>query len=251
MSAAGHGGLMHSELAKLLTTRTTALLVGAEVVLGAVATSGAIASGALSTSRLGSGNGVRDLLLHAGLTAALTLVIGVSISAGEYRHGTIVDTFLTVPRRSRVITAKVGTGTVVGLVAGLASALSVGITAMIWYAAKGISYGGGAGVPVRSLLGVVGWHTMFCVIGVAVGFLIRNQAGAVIAAVTWLFVAETAVSGLAVRLARWLPATAARALGNDTAHGLLPQLGGLFVLLAWSAAAVTAATLVVRRRDLT
>ena len=52
MSAAGHGGLMHSELAKLFSTRTAALLVGAEVVLGAVATSGAVASGAFSTSRL-------------------------------------------------------------------------------------------------------------------------------------------------------------------------------------------------------
>jgi ABC-2 type transport system permease protein len=237
VTAAGHGGLMHSELAKLFSTRTTALLVGAEVLLGAVATSGAVASGAFSTSRLGTANGLRDLLLHAGLTAALTLVI--------------VDTFLTVPRRGRVVTAKVGMGLIAGFVAGLASALSVGATAAIWYAVKGSSYGGGTAVPVRSLLGVIAWHTFFCVIGVAVGFMIRNQAGAVIASLTWLFVAETAVSGLAVRLARWLPATAARAVGNDPAHGLLPQVGGLFVLSAWSAGAVVVATLVVRRRDLT
>jgi len=216
-----------------------------------VSTSGAVASGTFSTTRLATTNGLRDLMLHAGLTAALTLVLGVTISAGEYRHGTIVDTFLTVPRRSRVVVAKVTIGLLAGLVAGLASALSVGGTAAAWYAAKGVTYSGSSTAAVRSLAGVVGWHVFFCVIGVAVGMVVRSQAGAVIAALTWMFIAETAVSGLAVRLARWLPATAARALGNDTATGLLPQLGALVVLAGWSAAAVVVAVTLVRRRDLT
>jgi len=87
------------------------------------------------------------------------------------------------------------------------------------------------------------------VIGVAVGSLIRAQAAAIVTAVVWIFVAETALSGLVVSLGRWLPATAARTLGNAPDAGLLPQLGAGVVLLGWAAVAAVGAAAVTMRRD--
>src|SRR5436305_1155578 len=92
------GGLFHSEVAKLLTTRAVRWVVVAELALIAVAESGAVASGTISSAKLATPQGVRTLLEHGGLAAIMTIVLGVTISASEYRHHTITDTFLSTPR---------------------------------------------------------------------------------------------------------------------------------------------------------
>ena len=122
-------------------------------------------------------------------------------------------------------------------------------TAAAWYAAKGVSFHAGSSAVVRTSIGVIGWHTAYAVIGVALGALVRSQAAAIVVAVGWIFLAETGVAGLAVGLGRWLPATAARALGDDPGSGLLPQVGAAAVLAGWAAAICVGATIATKRRD--
>jgi len=241
--------LAHSELAKLLSTRTIRWVIAAELVLIALAESGAVESGALSSTKLATAAGMRALLVHGGLAAVMSLIIGVTISAGEYRHGTIADTFLSTPRRTPVLLAKFWIAAIAGLVAGVLSSVAALTTALIWYSVKGISYGASDGTVVRALVGVTAWHLLYAVIGVALGALIRAQSAAIVAAVVWIFIAETAVAGLAVSLGRWLPATAARGLGYDSSNGLLPQAGGGVVLALWTAAFGVGAVIVTLRRD--
>jgi ABC-2 type transport system permease protein len=242
-------GLMHSELAKLLTTRAVKWVVLAELFLVALAESGAIASGALSTAKLETPGGVRLVLEHGGLAAIMSLVIGILVTAGEYRHGTIADTFLSVPRRTPVVVAKLWIGFFAGVLAGILSSLTALVTAVIWYSAKGLSFDVTSASVVRSLIGIVLWHAMYATIGVALGALLRSQAVAIVLAVIWIFVAETAVAQLVVSVGRWLPATAARGLGYSSDSGLLPQLGAGFVLAGWAAVAAVAAIAVTKRRD--
>jgi ABC-2 type transport system permease protein len=241
--------LTHSEFAKLLTTRTIRWVIIAELALIALAESGAVESGAISSTKLATAAGVRALLVHGGLAAVMSLIIGVTISAGEYRHGTIADTFLSTPRRTPVLLAKFWIAAVAGLVAGILSSAVALTTALIWYSVKGISFGADDGTVVRAFVGVTAWHVLYAVIGVALGALIRAQSAAIVAAVVWIFIAETAVAGLAVSLGRWLPATAARGLGYDSSSGLLPQASGGIVLALWTAAFCVGAVIVTLRRD--
>jgi ABC-2 type transport system permease protein len=104
---------------------------------------------------------------------------------------------------------------------------------------------------LRSLGGIVLWVGLYAVIGVAVGSIIRAPAAAIVSVLIWLTIVETAVSGLVVSVGRWLPATAASALGNAPVDGLLPQVGAGFVLFGWAALTTAGALIATTRRDVT
>ncbi len=101
-------------------------------------------------------------------------ILGVLVVAGEYRHRTMLTTFLAEPRRLRVIVAKLVT--VGGIGAALAAA-TYGVTfavAEILYARNGVSH---LGVDATRL----GWGTVlsgaaYGLLGVAVGALTRNRS---------------------------------------------------------------------------
>ena len=241
--------LWAAELLKLNSTRAARWIVIGAALLAALVISGAVASGGVSLNELATDAGLRTVLEHGGLAAIMPLILGILISAGEYRHGTVVDTFLTEPRRARVIGAKLLAGATAGVVAGIACAGATAVTVAAWYSAKDVPLDLSSTAVVRSLVGIVLWDLLYAVIGVAVGSLIRAQAAAIVTAVVWIFVAETALSGLVVSLGRWLPATAARTVGNAPDAGLLPQVGAGVVLLGWAAVAAVGAAAVTTRRD--
>jgi energy-coupling factor transporter ATP-binding protein EcfA2 len=86
-------------------------------------------------------------------------------------------------------------------------------------------------------------------IGVAVGALIRNQVGAIIAVLAWGFVAENLLFGLVPAVGRFGPFHAGDALvGLATAH-LLPATPGGLVLVAWAAALSLVGIPLAVRRD--
>lgn len=241
-------GLVGAELAKLTTVRIPRWVLLAQVALLAMAGSGAVVSGALTAQRLATPSGLRLLLAHGGVVAVFSLAVGITLSAGEFRHGTVVDTFLTEPRRGRVMVAKLVAGLVAGLVGGaVVSAATLGL-GVAWCTAKGVTFDWSVGW--RSGVGVLLWQALYTVLGVAVGAMIRAQAAAVVAAVAWLFVAETALGQLVGPLARWLPATAASALGNTPGDTLVSQVTGGAVLAGWTALAAAGAVVLTARRDL-
>lgn len=243
-------GLVAAEILKLSTTRAARWVLAAGGLLVALAMSGAIASGGVPLASLGTDDGLRTVMEHGGLPAILPLILGVLMTAGEYRHGTVVDTFLTEPRRSRAVLAQLTAGALVGLASGVVCAVVAAVTAALWYAAKDVPLDLGSPVAVRSLVGIVAWQALYTVIGVAVGAIVRAQAAAIVTVIAWVFIAETAIAGLVVSLGRWLPATAARALGNAPDAGLLPQVGAAAVLLGWAVLLSVGAIAATARRDL-
>jgi ABC-2 type transport system permease protein len=243
--------LFRAELIKLFTLRSTVWLLLAGALLSALALSGSVASGFLPDAELATDDGLRLVLQHGGVGAIIALILGILISAGEYRQGTVVDSFLTEPRRWRVVVAKLLTGGVLGSVAGLVTCVTTATAAAAWYTGKDLDLDLTSTVVVKSLVGVTLWTLLYAMLGVVVGAIIRNPPTAIVAAVVWLFIAEAAVAGLAVDLGRWLPATAAAALGNSPTDDLLSQVGGGFVLLGWVAVALVGAIIATRRRDVT
>jgi ABC-2 type transport system permease protein len=241
--------MIRSELRKLTTVRGPWLLLAAGPLLIVAGVTGLVQSG---------GN-VHDpamqsrALAHVALAALFTLIFGILAIAGEYRHGTVTDTFLTSPNRTQVVTAKLAVYGSVGAAAGLiSSAVAIVVTAA-WWAAKGGSFHLSAAWPTLS--GGTAVNIAFAAIGVGVGALVRNLAGAIAATLAWIAVIEGVAGQLVgAELARWLPFYASEALGRanvTTTIRLLPQWGGGLVLLGYAALFATAAVVTTLRRDVT
>lgn len=195
--------------------------------------------------------GKQRVLFSAGMGSILAIVLGVLISAGEFRHGTITDTYLTTPRRGRVLTAKLAAGFAVGAAAGLASAATTLAVSASWLSATDNALPLGEGYVWLTLLGGLLWCTAYAVIGVAVGTLTRNPVLGIVGALAWLYVIEGIVVSAFEDVGRWLPSGAASAVGKAVKDGLLPQWGGVVMLGVYAAVIAGVAGLTTLRRDVT
>jgi hypothetical protein len=226
--------------AEWLKLRTTRLLHGALPAM--LALSGAAVAGKVLTSRnaaeLESGTGVLETLAATGTGAIVMLVVGIVVAAGEHRHGTAADTYLTTPRRHRVVTAKLVLAAAVGLTAGVVVSATCVALAVLLYRTEAASFPYGDADVWLSLGGALLYTTLFAVLGVAIGSLARNQTLAVSGALAWLAVVEHTLVGLVPDIGRWLPAAAGQAIVRTPLGDLLSPLGGAAVLALYTAAFV-------------
>lgn len=242
--------LVADEILKLRTVRGPWLLIAAAqlVVVGGV--SGLLAGGADPQLAATAYRAVQ----HVGLVSLFTLVFGITAVAGEYRHRTVTDTYLAAPRRSRVLLAKLAVYTATGLVAGLLSAATAVVVTAVWFWSKDSSLNLSDGDLWRVLAGAVLWNGAFAAIGVAVGALVRNLAGAVAAALAWIALVEGIVGEILGGLGRWLPLASGSALARlDLVSGApgLPQWGAGLVLAGYAAGFAALAGLTTVRGDVT
>jgi ABC-2 type transport system permease protein len=243
--------LIRSEFRKLSTVRSPWLLLAAGPLLVVAGVTGLVQSGGNVHDPAVQGKA----LAHVALAALFTLIFGIFAVAGEYRHGTMTDTFLSTPSRGRVLAAKLAVYGSIGAAAGLVSAaVAVAVTAT-WWSAKGGSVHLSAAGSWRTLAGGVAVNVAFAAIGVGVGALLRNLAVAIAATLAWIALVEGIAGQLAgAGLARWLPFSASQALGRVNLTGtarLLPQWGGGLVLAGYAIAFAAAAMVTTLRRDVT
>jgi ABC-2 type transport system permease protein len=243
--------MIRSEFRKITSIRSPWLLLAAGPLIVVAGVTGLVQSG----GNVHDPAVQRQALAHVGLAALITLIFGIIAVAGEYRHGTITDTYLSCPDRRRVITAKLAVYGLAGAAAGLvSSAVALAVTAA-WWAAKGSSL---------QLSGTDTWLTLggglaacfaFSINGVGLGALIRNLVGAVAVALAWIALVEGIVGQLVGSgLARWLPFYASEALDRTNIGAttrLLPQWAGGLVLLGYAAVFAGAAVVTTLRRDVT
>jgi ABC-2 type transport system permease protein len=249
-AARGAAGVVGDEVLKLRTVRLPWVLLAAAVAVAAAGASGRMAEGpdlADPATAIGA-------IGHAGLVSLFALVLGVSAVAGEHRHRTIADTYLSTPRRGRVVLAKLAVTTVAGAGIGLVAAVVAVATTAAWFAGQGGSLDLASGPVLRTAGGAIAWCAAFAAIGVGVGALVRNLMGALTAALAWLALVE----GVAAELvgddvARWLPFRAGTALGDlPSATGGAGELGQGEAAVALAVYAVALAALALSttvRRD--
>jgi ABC-2 type transport system permease protein len=243
--------LIRSEVLKLRTVRGPWLLLAAGPVLVIAGISGLVVSGTTGHDPAAQAKA----LAHVGLTSIFTLLFGILAVAGEYRHKTITDTYLSTPARGRVIGAKLVAYAALAALAGMMSTLVGLAVAAAWWADKGAIFAWADPAMWATIGGGIAWNAIFAAIGVSAGALIRNLVGAVASALAWIALVEGVVGQLIGHLARWLPFYAGQALGaGGTAmlpEPLLPRLGALVVLLAYTAIFALAAITTSVRRDIT
>jgi ABC-2 type transport system permease protein len=243
--------LIRSEFRKLSTVRGPWLLLAAGPLLVVAGVTGLVQSG----GSVHDPSVQSKALAHVTLAALFTLIFGIFAVAGEYRHGTITDTFLSAPARGRVVTAKLAVYASVGAMAELVSGMVAVAATAAWWSAKGGSFSFSAAGSWRTLAGGVAVNVAFAAIGVGVGTLLRNLAVAIAAALAWIALVEGIAGQLAgTGLARWLPLRASEALGRADmtgTAGFLPQWGGGLVLAGYAIAFAAAAMVTTLRRDVT
>ncbi len=241
--------LLAAELLKLRTTRTPWALLVSTVAVSALAVASAVAVGSDASFDPQTVDGLRTVLSTSAAGAILVLVLGIIVSGGEYRHGTATDTFLTTPRRWRVIVAKLTTGAIVGIVFGaLASGVALAVAALT-YRLKDFTFPLGSSQAWSTLGGAVLYAALFGGIGAATGSLVRNQVAGIVGWIVWLTLVEHLAVGLVPSIGRWLPASAGRALVGGSNGDLLSPLAGAIVLIAYAVVIMGAAVVIERYRD--
>jgi ABC-type transport system involved in multi-copper enzyme maturation permease subunit len=196
-----------------------------------------------------------------GVAYLLALVIGVMAIGSEYRHKTITSTFLSAPKRLRVMLAKMISLLVIGGLYGVVFLLgSVGVGAAA-IAAKGFSPLPEVGPIARTLglsLLVLG---LWALIGLGAGILIPNQVAAILIAVGAAWIVEPLL-GFALGLVSWgqgivpyMPSRATSAMVgqvNTTADvHLLSWWAAALVLAAYAVGMAGVGSLLTVRRDVT
>ena len=243
------GDLVSAEWLKLRTTRLVYGMAAAAVLLSVAAVTGGVLATERSSTPLASTRGLDQILSLTGTGALVMLLVGILVAAGEYRHGTAADTFLTTPRRHRVVLAKLAVSAAVGLAAGLITAAAGVATAVALFNVEGTTFPLGDRDVWLTLAGTLAYTTLFAVLGVALGTLIRNQVLAVAVALAWIGIVEHIFISLAPGVGRWLPAMAGQAVVRTPIEDVLPPLGGLVVLTIYAVVVGVAGVRFAMTRD--
>jgi len=243
--------LLRSEWSKLWTTRTTWVMLGI-ALLGEALFAG-LYVGLTSLEEIegpvGEPEGLETVATGVGLLLVMMLVLGVLIATTEFRHGTASSTFLATPKRWPALLAKLGIALLVGVVAGLAYVIVNGGLAVALFAERGGDMPA-TGDLIEVYAGVVVSYAVICAFGLGVGEVVRNQVGAIIAAIAFFFVLSPLPELLPGSIGDYFPAQAIGSLhGNPEGDGSLGQVSGGLVLAAWATTLVALGTFLVCRRD--
>jgi ABC-type transport system involved in multi-copper enzyme maturation permease subunit len=176
----------------------------------------------------------------------LTLAVGVLTIGSEYRHQTITATFLAVPRRGRVMAAKVAALLVIGAFYGVLSlAGAVGAGSLV-LTSKGLAPYADTSIW-RTLVLCLLVLGLWALIGLGAGILIPNQIAALLISVAVAWIVEPVLS-LVLALTEWgksispyLPSRATSAMVEATSGGFdgqpveqLSWWAGALVLIAYA-----------------
>jgi ABC-2 type transport system permease protein len=239
-------GLVRSEALKAATTPATYGLLAAILAMTALNT-------ALSLSDPHANLAVIHTVRHA-LGAGrdftvLFVALGAVGAAGEFRHRTIIPTFLATPRRPRLVGAKIATYLTLGLFAALIAALIQLAIVLPWAAANGHVLGPWDRAVLDPVLSGAVAGACYAALGVAIGLLVRNQIVALMIAFGWFTVAESALAIVLPGASRFLPGGALSGVDTESLH-LLPLYAAVPLVAGWVVVIGTLALRTTLRRDL-
>lgn len=247
---AGYREAVRSEWTKFRTVRSTLVLTAlAAAVLPAFAVLVA-ATGSLQPDDTILG---ASLLGGAVLAQVLAASLGATLVTSEFRTGSIRSTLAACPRRPVVLAAK--------------STVAAGVIAVATLPASVAAYAVGralldtdryaTGDPFPALLGVVAALASLAVLGVGIGTVVRQPAGA-LAAVVGVVLLPGLLSPLFGDARRWVGGASLNGVlqkltqSSDATPEAVGSLGAwpsLAVVAAYTLVTVLGAASVLRRRD--
>jgi ABC-2 type transport system permease protein len=185
------------------------------------------------------------------------LLLGILAATNEFRHGTITPSLLVVPNRVKLMLSKLAAALIVGFVLGLVTTGLIIVLVAIFGSARDFTTGED---KLALLIGGSLASALFAGLGVGLGALVRNQVGAVVGTLVYVFVLEPALGGvlsLVDALDEIMPKYSLGAVGNGLMGAdfeeseALAQLPSGLILTAYVAIFLVAGLAMVRRRDIT
>lgn len=250
--------VLASEWIKLWSVRSTyaTLLIAAVLAVGLSALGAYVTTTVVAHPPAGQALPDPLMLSFSGFPVAqlAVAVLGALAFTAEHSTGLIRTTFVAVPRRRTVLAAKAATAGAVVLAAGeLLAFASFFLTQAIMSAHhRGLSLAH-PGVPGAVLAG--GFYlVLVALLGLGLGVIMRSTAAAIATVVALTYLIPEILSLLPYpwngRIDRFLPLTAAEQLVSlhPKTDMFAPALS-LLVVIAWAAAALAAACVVITRRD--
>jgi ABC-type transport system involved in multi-copper enzyme maturation permease subunit len=250
--------LVRAEWTKLFTTRVwLGLVLGACVMVAGFAAlltgfAGATQNGQPGLPPVGDPQFEKLALATSTNAAVLFLILGIIGMTQEYRHRTATPTFLTEPRRWRVVVTKLVAYALVAVpFAALVVAVDV-LVVVVYAGARGAApslTGDNLQVLLASGLALV----IYALIGVGIGALLRNQVGAIVGGLVYLFVVEPVIRSIPATSGayKWMPGGGLEAM-TATFQGpdLLAAWQGGLLLVGYGLVAAVLGTFLAVRRDI-
>jgi ABC-2 type transport system permease protein len=246
--------LIRAELLKLRTTRTAVALIGS--ALGLVVLFSVVAT--LASDPHSSDFNAGDLLGIAGFAQIAAFVLGLLAVTTEFRHGTVTPTLIAQPSRVKMVVAKLVANTIAGVVlSGLAVGLCTAIV-LLGLQARDVPSGLDSGDVVALVIGQTLAGGLWAAIGVGWGAIVRNQVGAIVSGLMWIFLVEN-LGGLIPTVGDWIQKYGLNGVSNAVgavpsqgdASNMLDQLPAALLMLGYAVVFVVAGALVLRDRDVT
>ncbi len=257
----GHYRFKHvvrSEVVKILTLPSTAVMLGLTVVAGLLVT------GLVTNAALHHGSGyyigfdptqeALTGLIVAGLTGG---VFGALLITGEYSSGTIRSTLAATPRRPVLLTAKIA------ITAAVMVVFCELLSFVAFFLGQAILSGGGA--PSASLGSPGAFRAVFmtglfiallALMSFGFGLIVRSTAAALAAFVGVVFVLPLVMRGISRGDVRYLPTNILVNSVMSTVHqgpgGIVQPLSaglGLLLMAIYAAIALAAGAVLFARRD--
>jgi len=240
--------LVGAEVFKMRTTRTFfGLCAGAlGLVLLIVILSSALGKEGDTT--------MEDALTSGAFALVFALLLGILAVTSEFRHGTITPTLLVVPRRTRLLLAKLGASALTGLVLGLVVTVAVALIVAGITSARDIDDNATGSQVVHMVIGGTLAVALFALIGLGLGAIVRNQVGAIIGALVYMLIVEP-LSNLIPTFGDWvakygLGGTSGALSQTSGGDNVLAQVPGGLLLAAYAAILLAIGVVLVNRRDI-
>lgn len=243
---------LSAEWRKITSTRTTHLLLAGAATVAAIGAFSTLSATTEPPWHMDTPLHEQTMWVLATINGAIfALIIGARAFTDEFRHATIVHTYIADPNRRVSTVAKAGIAGITGVLTG-----SVVVAALVVVSILMAATSGGRIVlhvaDVAPAIGLLVGMALWAVIGAGLGAVVRNQVAVVAGGIIWILMLENLGAGVLEGTGRYLPGQTVQAMARtQDAVDLLDPLPAVVVMLTYALVCTAVGLAVTRRRDIT
>jgi hypothetical protein len=242
--------LLRSEIRKLTSTKMPLVFLIVLIIFGVLNAVAIITGTDMDGSKafISTAADQQSLISFAANAMILTSLFGAIAVAREYGHGTVVPTFLTVPRRQQAVFAQLSAVALGGAIIGFLGSVFIALALAIALPSTEFGFL----IPNSDLLQVILAATIAgavgSVLGAGIGSIVRNTGGAVTGVFLALIVAPPLIVQLANSTGAWMPGSL-----TNVASGITNDVSitsAYIALLVWAVVPAVVGLITTLRRDI-